>query len=537
MSIKSILILSLSTYLAFSSGLFAASKSSSGSGSNQYMFIENNVDNEYFITPSSLSPRFSGANVWTRYSTNQRSLGYMGNSNWSESRYYFDLWISDSPIASPFLGIRCMTTGSSCPQSGYLPAEIIDHDGFYHTMSGNSVENGYYGAGTLSPEAYEYFRNKPVGSSDTFELNFCYTKTNYDATSGLRCKDLTTSDTKWRYYNMTLSKVGHLTLNGTNAMSEIWIASDGTPSVTPGSTLCQVGVVSGVNGVICKMVSYTLQQTERVTTSLDFQMVVDKNALGFTPSNTDIKYSGNSSSWKNYTSSTTYSDIFTTGGEYVYVFLSKNFFKKVVNAGKDLTNKDDLFTFYFDNSNTPQSGYYQFTPSSQINIIPKEYGISIISTDGTAHPKRSGKIGSTQPIEFEYRITTSASRQADSITVQVAGDSVNLNGTPYCLFKSTDGALQVPVPAWITFIDRAGASVKKRNSCADAPIDITDARWVQTAWNANIDDSFFFTTNVNLLFPMNDSRSHFTVSGEDWMGTVNASGEVKVSATWIGVNR
>ena len=109
-------------------------------------------------------------------------------------------------------------------------------------------------------------------------------------------------------------------------------------------------------------------------------------------------------------------------------------FPKVLKAGADLTNKDALFTFYFDNSVTPQSGYYQFTPSTLINIVPREYGISIIASDGSAHPKASGKIGSEEPITFEYKVTTSASRQADSITAQVIGDAINMYGLPYCLF-------------------------------------------------------------------------------------------------------
>lgn len=85
------------------------------------MFIDNDVDDEYFITTSSLSPRFTGANIWTKYKTNQRSLGYMGNSGWSYSNRYFDLWIDNSPINQPFLGLRCMSTGANCPASGYIP--------------------------------------------------------------------------------------------------------------------------------------------------------------------------------------------------------------------------------------------------------------------------------------------------------------------------------------------------------------------------------------------------------------------------------
>ena len=96
----------------------ALTASSSGSGSNTYMFIDNAVDHEYFITTSALSPRFTGANVWTKYKTNQRSLGYMGNSGWSYLSRYYDLWIDNSPINQPFVGLRCMSTGANCPASG-----------------------------------------------------------------------------------------------------------------------------------------------------------------------------------------------------------------------------------------------------------------------------------------------------------------------------------------------------------------------------------------------------------------------------------
>ncbi len=82
----------------------ALTATNDGSGSNTYMFIDNDVDDEYFITTSSLSPRFTGANIWTKYKTNQRSLGYMGNSGWSYSNRYFDLWIDNSRLTNRFSG-------------------------------------------------------------------------------------------------------------------------------------------------------------------------------------------------------------------------------------------------------------------------------------------------------------------------------------------------------------------------------------------------------------------------------------------------
>ncbi len=96
MSIKPQAIMLLAGWLLAAPAM-ALTATNDGSGSNTYMFIDNDVDDEYFITTSSLSPRFTGANIWTKYKTNQRSLGYMGNSGWSYSNRYFDLWIDNSP--------------------------------------------------------------------------------------------------------------------------------------------------------------------------------------------------------------------------------------------------------------------------------------------------------------------------------------------------------------------------------------------------------------------------------------------------------
>ncbi|HDQ4802720.1 hypothetical protein EF943_25975 [Klebsiella pneumoniae] len=434
MSIKPQAIMLLAGWLLAAPAM-ALTATNDGSGSNTYMFIDNDVDDEYFITTSSLSPRFTGANIWTKYKTNQRSLGYMGNSGWSYSNRYFDLWIDNSPINQPFLGLRCMSTGANCPASGYIPADVLDKDGFYHAMSGNSVANGYYGAGVLSQSAYEYFRNRPVGTIDNLQLNLCYmdSKADYDFASGVRCKDLP-SGGKWVYYTMNLEKVSHLTLNSTGAMAEVWIASDGTPSVNLGSELCQMGVVGSASGIICKMVSYSFQETKTLTTSLDFRMVIDTTLLGFSPSSSDVKYSGDGASWTNFGSTSTYNKVFKPSGEYIYVFLSNAFFKKALKAG-------------------------------------------------------------------------------------------------------TDETLKVPVPAFLEWTSAAGNAVRVRNSCGENPVDMTNAAWVQTAWNANVNDGFFFTTTLKLLFPMDDSHSQFTTDGHDWMGTVSATGDVKVTATWVGVDR
>lgn len=78
--------------------------------------------------------------------------------------------------------------------------------------------------------------------------------------------------------------------------------------------------------------------------------------------------------------------------------------------------------------------------------------------------------------------------------------------------------------------------MQKRNSCSEAAVSMRDAQWQQTPWDANNnDDGSYYATDLKLLFPMNDSRSMLTVSGADWEGVVSASGEIKVTANWVGV--
>ena len=168
--------------------------------------------------------------------------------------------------------------------------------------------------------------------------------------------------------------------------------------------------------------------------------------------------------------------------------------------------------------------------------MPKEYGISIVSSDNTASASGSGTIGDAAPIEIDYTVTVSGPRQADSITAQVIGESTTINSVPYCLFTSPQGGLSVPIPAFLQYNSQSGGVVKKRNSCSEAAINMSDAQWQQTPWDANNnDDGSYYATDLKLLFPMNDSRSMLTVSGTDWEGVVSASGEIKVTANWVGV--
>lgn len=534
---KKYILLVLFSLSAFSmNGAWALTASTQSSVSNSILFIENDVDSEYFITPSSLSPRISGSNKWVKYGSSQDSLGYMGITSWTSSTsYYKDMWIDNSPMSEPFRGIRC-NSGSNCPSSGYIAAEQTDQYGFYHTKStGSGTTGGYYAFASLTDSAYEYFRTMNVGTTETYNLNFCYTSVDFDYASGARCKDQSSGN--WYIRAFSLTKLGHLRLESTNALQEIWVASDGTPSITGDTGYCELGTVSNVDGIICKMIKYSLNQTGNLTSSLTMQMYADSSVLGFSPSSSSIKYSGDGSSWTNYGTSSKYYNIFSTGGEYVYVFLSKSFLKSLVDNGVTISDANP-FTFAFTNSVTPESGYYQFTPSLQLNITPKEYGISIRSSNNTSSANGSGTIGNEDPIEMDYTITVSGPRQADSITAQVIGDSTTIDDVYYCVFTSTDGDITVPIPAYLQFNNQSGGVTQERNSCGEDAIALDSALWEETPWDENsTDDGSYYTTSLKLLFAMDDSRSTLSVSGLDWEGVVSASGTIEVTANWVGVTK
>lgn len=504
---------------------------------NSILFIENSVDNEYFITSGSLDPRITGANSWVRYDTGQRSLGYMGYSGWTAgARNYVDMWIDHSPMQGTFQGIRC-ASGTNCPSSGHLAGDETDENGFYHAqIKGGGITGGAYGFASLAEGAYEYFRNMAVGGSETYVFNYCNTTINYNPASGERCKDQ--SSGRWRYQNFTINKIGHLSLESTSALQEIWIASDGTPNLSKDNGYCELGAIGGTDGVICKMVAYNLNQNNVLNTATYIRMYANTPLLGFTPSATSVRFSGDGQNWYNYNgNSTRYNNIFTNNGEYIYVYFSKVFLKNLVDRGINIT-QEQPFTFGFRNAVTVESGFYQFTPSLGLIFTPKEYGISIVPAGNSLTPSASGKIGDVTPIEMDYIVTVSGPRQADTITAQVIGESKNINNTSYCIFQSVQGDLSVAIPAYLQYSGRQSGIIKKRNSCGDPAIDMSDALWRQTPWDVNSsDDGSYYTTDLKLLFPMNDRQSMLSLSGSDWEGIVSATGEIKVTATWVGVDK
>lgn len=514
--------------------LLASFASPAANVSNRYFFIENQVDGEYFITPYSTDPRFSGANMFTKYAaSDQLSLGYMGYTGLLQTNSYADIWLEDSPIDRPFIGNRCMRNGSACPSNGYLPG-YIGKAGVYHVEVNTSNGEARYARGIFSDSAYEYFKNVSVGAVEVYQYRYCSTRTNYNPAAGQTCLSVGGAESRHQF---TITKAGHMRLESTNALQEIFIDSNGNPSLGLGTKFCTVGYIGSLSGIICKLVSYQMQGS--TLSPMRMKLKVNTDSLGFTPAANTIRLSADGASgWANYSATTTASNLITSGNGGIYVFFSQTFLKNLINRGVDLTRSQDFFTFLFTNTAAPQSGYYEFSPSNTIILRPRDFGISIISKDLDPSPKREGKVGSKEPpIVFEYTVTTSGPRQADAITAQVSGPMAMKGGLPYCIFSSSDGNIRVPFSAYLSYTSGSGQTISSRTSCDDVPISLNAARWVGSPWPVPYqNDGSFYRTDLSLTFPMKEPNSMWTLEGRDWMGVVSATGEVRVTATWTGAD-
>ena len=511
-------------------------------GSQSYVFIENNIDNEFFIASRYVDPRFTGANVWTKFKTNQDSLGYMGGGGMLISNSYVDYWLENSPIKNPYLGSRCRVgRGNDCPSVGYMIPEYMDEKGSYKSKVTYGEGGGAYPRATFANGAYQFFRTQGVGTSIDIEMNVCSTTENYDPKKGERCKDMARG--AWRIFRLQANKVGHIKLEDTKAFSEIWIGTDGAPALANVNEFCEYTVLGKGDeneGIACNMVKYQIDGTmSNFPPGLRLNMVVDSGQIGYMPSSNELKIDGGNGQWKPWnqdSSSNSVSGMMLSGSHYIRVLFTKAFFKKMIANGGSTNGKKDVFTFAFNNSALPQSGFYQFATAMRVDAIPREYGLSIRPKDASVN-RKEGKIGKNESnITFNYIVTQSAPRKADVVTAHVLGETVNLNGQNYCLFKSEDARTNVAIPSYLSYTNNSGQNIKNYSGCdASKKMNFTDAVWQAIPWSEDR-TGFFFKTDLNLMFPMNDPVSENTLDGIDWSGKVNAEGQVKVEAKWIGVN-
>ncbi|CAI1572168.1 Uncharacterised protein [Serratia fonticola] len=512
----------------------------------KFVFVENNADDNFFVTPAGgLDPRITGANKWTglKYGGSgtiyQQSLGYVDNGyNYGlTANNRFDMWLENAPIKNPFLGLRCINWYAGCNMdTSLILPETTDEKGFYGAVVTSGGAKWMHGM--MSPSFYQYLRQMGSGESFSMQINGCQTSAAYSASSGERCKDQ--SSGTWYRRTVTHAKAAHLRFINTNAVSEVFVNSDGIPIIGEGNADCRNQTVGARSGIMCKMVSYDLQTDGSVSnTSIHIFPSINHAALSSAVNAADLQFSLNGNSWKN-TSGTgsyyTFNELKSSNA--VYVFFASNFFKQMVRLGITDGGTHDLINFRFQNTTSPESGWYEFSTSNQLIIKPRDFSISIISEDFDNSPHREGYVGPSEPpLEFGYIVTTSAKTNADQVRVMATGPTQSLRGINYCIFSSPDNTTQVPFPAQLSITTSTGTEQVFDAGCDSQWHDMTNALWSSTPWNdISGDVGVMNKTKVKFRIPMNDPISLKTVEGNAWYGDVHAAGEIHVEATWRNIN-
>lgn len=504
-----------------------------------FIFIENNNDDNYFVTPAgTIDPRMTGSNRWTglKYTgagtIYQQSLGYVddGYNTTVPLGYKFDMWLEDSPASHPLRGLRCINwyVGCNMDTSLILP-QVADENGFYG-VSRPTSGGAMWAHGMMADSFYHALQQMAVGNTFSMKINFCYTSVSYDASAGERCKDQASGT--WYSRIVTHTKGAHLKLISTNALSEVFINSDGVPTLGEGNADCKIQTIGSLSGMACKMVNYTLQSNGVSNTSVHIFPSISNSALASAVSSRDMQFSLDGSSWKLMNSYYSFNEM--KSAEAIYIFFSSNFFKQMVNLGISDINTRDLFNFRLSNLNTGESGWYEFSTSNTIIVKPRDFSISIISDDYTESPVRTGNVGAEEPeLNFGYIVTTSGRTAADEVLIKVVGDTRTINGRAYCVFSSADGTTQVPFPAGLSFTTQSGVVKTYDVGCDSGWRDMTDALWISSPWNdISGDVGLMNKTTVNFAIQMNDPLSLRTIEDDGWFGDVSASGTIYVQATW-----
>ncbi|WP_144135461.1 hypothetical protein [Shewanella algae] len=510
--------------------------------SNDFLFIDNKEDSNYFVTPlARLNPRLTGGNVWTTLKhTRQRSLAYVSfYTNYTDSpNYNFDMWETDSPISSPYINQRCIYSYSRCdPETSGAIAQpiLVDDKGFYKV---NPMADGWQHA-LISSNFFEYLKSMPLGSTLTRTMNSCTTREDYNPLLGQRCIDMNTGT--WRQQTISHVKNAHLTFKRTNAVSELMVDSSGNAIILPGSVGCELGsAIRRDEGVICEFLRYDLQNTGEAkftTINLSTELIGGMTA----PSNYDLQMSINKADWVINGANLRLDKLI--GYNTVYIFMSNAFLKKMFDLGLENVKTRDLVNFQFYNSLSPGSGYYDISGTTEIIVKPREFSVSIIPEDGFSKPHQEGTVGQDE-LSFGYNIITSAPTTATSLEISLSQDKnygvPNLNYLDYCNFYpegSFDVNKSVAVPVRLSFMTNSGGKYNELIDCWGRSVSLLEngiAKSQSSIVDLLPDGSPVFTDfyNIKLNFDLKDPSLEFTYDGSLWEGYVHQSGEIRVSASW-----
>ncbi|WP_213793474.1 hypothetical protein [Klebsiella aerogenes] len=523
----------------------AIQKTTTSPESGEFVLIENNIDNNYYVISDTVEPMMVGVNqmLSTKDLSSDGGLGAISNPGLNGltiniGRIY-DMWLENSPVSFPLLGQSCnVRRSTSYCSNGISITTTTDAKGFYGLASSNG--NGgelQYLSGVMSDAFYQYLLQMPTGSNFTTTLNECYSSIAYDASNGERCQNVGTT---WLATDITFTKGAHLKLINTSSVDEVFINSDGLPTPADGNTNCHIQSVDGRSGLACKMVNYTLQSNGMSYPGMHIYPSLNNLTLAAGIVDKDMQFSLTGNDWKPVNGQSSYYTFDEMkSADAIYIFLSDNFFKQMVAAGISDIDSRELFNFriYTIIANTVNS-LYNFTSSNILEIKPREFSINISSEDYSDAPTREGYVGRDEPsLDFNYIVTTSGKTAADEVLIKATGPTQQINGRAYCIFSADDSSIKVPFPATLSFTKQDGSINTYDVGCDGSWRDMTDALWLTSAWtDISGEPGVMNKATVKFSIPMNDDISQKTLDKSGWYGDVSASGEIHVQATWRDIN-
>ncbi|MGS4883165.1 hypothetical protein [Photobacterium damselae] len=387
----------------------------------------------------------------------------------------------------------------------------------------------------LSDSAYQYIKNMEVGDTLSFEMNVCYTSKDYDPLNE-RCIDQTSGS--WYKSIVNQTKVAHLNITRTNAISEIMVDSNGNPTIIPGSKGCEAATVGSRNGVICEFLAYDLNVSD--ATYLNNTQVdtgVDNRISGI--DSYDIQKSTDKSKW--YPKNTYVGMKKLIGHDRFYLFLSNRFFKKAIMLGFDNIDLRDLIYFNFKNVTAVESGYYEISGTTIINVKPREFSVAIIPSDFTDNPTQEGIVG-REKLKFSYDLVKSAPIPSSKFEIKLSQDIPGTDTNGYCLFRppgDMDLNHAVPVPAYISFNKSVGGKFYELVNCDNGNVDLTKndiaesrAPIITPSPDPAQPDTTTNFYKLDLLFDLTDPSLKENLGGSEWEGKIQQSGKLELKAVW-----
>lgn len=499
----------------------------------EFMFIENQAENNYFVAPVNytMKPSLIGANKWTSSGTRQKSLAYVdSNSDMRlDSSYSLDMW-EEGPITYPYTTQQCLITANNCnPSTGtsvFSPPLLVDKYGFY----GVTPATGYNHA-AISDSFFTYLNSMNVGDTLTRTMSYCATTAIYDPKKGERCIDQSTGSGSRRTVHHT--KMSHLTVKRTGAVTNLMVDSAGNPVILPGSQGCELDTKFGIPGVVCEFLDYEFNSQGggyawiRLDTALMEGLTLD--------SEYHLQKSVDKSIWRTHGNGLNITTL--SGNNKIYLFMSTELLKQIVNLNSGELDVKKLINLLFTHSVDIDTGYYELSGTTGIHVQPREFSVSITSSDNITNPYQGGKVGE-DILKFNYDIIKSASMSSSSFDITISQDIPGTWDNGYCLFhpeESTYINRAVPVPAYISFKKEDGSTFRQLIDCDHGKISLQDNNIIES-YSPIVDPSPSGSTtrfyNLDLEFDLTDESTLRTVNNAYWEGEVHQSGTLTVKAIW-----